>query len=45
MKFAIFLLDWWLTPNPKQRLRVEVLGVGTMIVLYAFEILFFCVLY
>ncbi|GAB0119974.1 antibiotic biosynthesis monooxygenase [Acidisoma sp. 7E03] len=41
MKLAIASLGWWLNPNPQQRLRMEVLGIGTIVLLYVFEIMFF----
>lgn len=41
MKGAIFLLGWWLTPDPKQRARAEILGICVVAALYAAEIIFF----
>jgi uncharacterized protein len=45
MKFAIALLGWWLTPDPKNRQRAEVLGICTIAALYAVEIIFFMLVY
>jgi uncharacterized protein len=45
MKFAIALLGWWLTPDPKNRQRAELLGICTIAALYAVEIIFFMLVY
>jgi antibiotic biosynthesis monooxygenase (ABM) superfamily enzyme len=45
MRLAIALLGWWLTPDPKQRARAELLGVCVIAALYAAEILFFMLVY
>ena len=45
MKFAIALLGWWLTPDPKNRQRAELLGISTIAALYAVEIIFFMLVY
>jgi antibiotic biosynthesis monooxygenase (ABM) superfamily enzyme len=45
MKFAIFLLGWWLTPDPKHRQRVEIQGIAAIAALYVAEILVFMLLY
>jgi antibiotic biosynthesis monooxygenase (ABM) superfamily enzyme len=45
MKLAIVLLGWWLTPDPKQRARAEILGAGAIAALYAAEIVFFMLVY
>lgn len=45
MKLAISVLGWWLTPDPKQRARAEILGICVIAALYAAEILFFMLVY
>jgi hypothetical protein len=45
MKFAIVLLSWWLTPDPKNRRRAEILGICTIAALYAAEIILFMLVY
>lgn len=45
MKLAIFILGWWLTPDPKRRARVEIQGLATLAALYVAEILVFMLLY
>ncbi|HTH99835.1 MAG TPA: hypothetical protein VL752_02720 [Acidisoma sp.] len=45
MKLAIFLLGWWLTPDPKHRPRVEMLGIASLAALYVAEIVIFMLLF
>jgi hypothetical protein len=45
MKIAVGFLGWWLRPDPAHRRRTEIVGIGTMLTLYAIEILTFMVLY
>jgi len=45
MAMAIFCLGWWLRPDPVHPLRTEVLGIGTMLGLYAIELSTFILLY
>ena len=45
MQIAIYGLGWWLQPDPANRSRTELLGVGTVIALYAVEIAIFMFLH
>lgn len=41
MAVAIFCLGWWLRPAARQRWRTELLGISTIVGLYALELLIF----
>jgi uncharacterized protein len=45
MKIAVKFLGWWLQPNPARRWLIEVMGVCTLLALYAAEVLIFMLLY
>ena len=45
MSFAVAGLSWWLKPAPEQRAQREVLGLATVLGLYAIEIAFFMYLF
>ena len=44
MRVATAALGWWLNPAPDRRRRVEALGAGVMLGLYAAEITLFTLL-
>ncbi len=45
IKIAIWGLNWWLTPLPERRWRIEILGAAALAALYAIELLIFTYLY
>lgn len=45
IQIAQYGLHWWLQPDDANKSRTEVLGAGTVIALYAIEILVFLILY
>ncbi len=45
MNSAMKFLGWWLQPNPALRWLIEVMGVCTLLALYAAEVLIFMLLY
>jgi uncharacterized protein len=45
MKIAVKFLGWWLQPDPARRWLIEVMGVCTILALYAAEVLIFMLLY
>jgi len=45
MQIAVFCMRWWLQPAPAHRRRIEALGAGTMLALYAIELATFMLLY
>jgi antibiotic biosynthesis monooxygenase (ABM) superfamily enzyme len=45
MSFAVAGLGWWLKPAPERHMQVEVLGLATVLGLYAIEIVLFMFLF